>query len=139
MTESLSPLASMGEARSLKALANELLQKNTPQRKDKTTALTSIPSYDRCETNKADKLARQTDISNPCSIKDDFEERIAIAEYDGKQDAILAYRIAYEGAIMAILNANPPNDLVRPNVDWLQDRIKSAEDYLIAQGIARPS
>ena len=69
---------------------------------------------------------------------DDFEERIAIAEYDGRQNTVQAQRIAYQDAIVTILNANPPNDELKPDQDWFMERIKAAKDFLTTQGITQP-
>lgn len=41
------------------------------------------------------------------SLLYDFEERLAIAEYDGHQTPLQAERIAYQDAFIAVLNALP--------------------------------
>ena len=124
---------------SLKALANQILQRNNAG--TATEVITPSPplvSQGIYETPPIPNVTPSS-ILIPPSLKDDFEERIAIAEYDGQQTSLQAHRIAYEGAIIALLNANPPDERVTTGTDWVCDRIKLAEVCLGEQGITRPS
>ncbi|HUX78424.1 MAG TPA: hypothetical protein VMW10_01555 [Alphaproteobacteria bacterium] len=70
------------------------------------------------------------------SLLDDFEERIAIAEYDGRQTTTQALRIAYQDAFAAVLNTLPYEENYGNN--WLEQRIKAAQSWLTAQGLQQP-
>jgi len=65
------------------------------------------------------------------SILDAFEERIAIAEYDGQQDPVRARRIAYQDAFIAVLNALPYKGT--DDGDWLEERIRAAREWLLTE------
>jgi len=67
------------------------------------------------------------------SILDAFEERIAIAEYDGQQNSDQAQWIAYQDAFIATLNALPYEE--REEEDWFDQRIKAAKEWLASQDI----
>jgi len=67
------------------------------------------------------------------SILETFEERIAIAEYDGHQNSDQAQRIAYQDAFITVLNALPYED--KEGADWFEKRIKVAKEWLLGQGI----
>lgn len=64
-----------------------------------------------------------------------FEERIAIAEYDGLQTSTQVERIAYLDAFMAVLATLPYEDV---EGDWLGQRIKAAQAWLLEQGLSQP-
>lgn len=70
----------------------------------------------------------------PYDIRD-FEERLAIAEYDGHQNATQAERIAYVDAFMAVLATLPYEGL---EGDWLAQRVREAKEWLLDQGIKLP-
>jgi len=73
------------------------------------------------------------------SLWDDFEERFAIAEYDGQQTHTQAHRIAYQDAFIAVLNAFPYDEVEGYyDEDWLTRRAKAARDWLVAQGLQQP-
>jgi len=73
------------------------------------------------------------------SLLDDFEERIAIAEYDGHQNSTQAQRIAYQDAFITVLNTLPYKDTEgRDEEDWLEQRIKAAKEWLVSQGLQQP-
>jgi len=67
---------------------------------------------------------------NQESLLYDFEERIAIAEYDGHQSPIQARRIAYLDAFISILSTLAEDD---PYQDWLSEKIQIALATLEAQ------
>lgn len=73
------------------------------------------------------------------SYLDDFEERLAIAEYDGQQSSNQAQRIAYQDAFITVLNTLPYEEAEGYyDEDWLTRRIKAAQSWLVAQGLQQP-
>jgi len=75
------------------------------------------------------------DPVNSDELLDSFEERLAIAEYDGHQSPQQAQRIAYLDAFIAVLVTLPYEDM---EGDWLSSRITAAEHWLLDQGIMQP-
>lgn len=72
-------------------------------------------------------------------LLDDFEERLAIAEYDGHQNPIQAQRIAYQDAFIAVLNTLPyEEEQGYYDEDWLTRRIKAAQSWFVTQGLHQP-
>jgi len=72
-------------------------------------------------------------------LLDDFEERLAIAEYDGHQNPIQAQRIAYQDAFIAVLSTLPyEEEQGYYDEDWLTRRIKAAQSWLVIQGLHQP-
>ena len=65
----------------------------------------------------------------------DFEERLAIAEYDGQQTTTQAERIAYLDAFVLVL-ITLPYEGAKDN--WLDQRVNTAKDWLTDQGIPLP-
>ncbi|KAB2832859.1 MAG: hypothetical protein F9K49_07485 [Caedimonadaceae bacterium] len=91
---------------SLKTLANKVLERNKDRNKPGTETLKSVPLSDqpvplRGTNSGADDTTQYDDLSY------EFEERIAIAEYDGQQTPLQAHRIAYLDAFMAALATLP--------------------------------
>jgi hypothetical protein len=73
------------------------------------------------------------------SLLDDFEERLAIAEYDGNQSPAQAQRIAYQDALIAVLNTLSYEEAEGYyDEDWLTRRIKAAQSWLLTQGLQQP-
>ena len=70
------------------------------------------------------------------SLLDDFEERVAIAQYDGHQNPTQAQRIAYQDAFISVLTTLPYEESYEK--DWLQERIKAAQEWLTKQGLEQP-
>lgn len=70
------------------------------------------------------------------SVPEEFEERLAIAEYDGHQTATQAERIAYLDAFVSVLVTLPHED---GEGDWLSQRITAAKEWLLDQNIPQPS
>lgn len=60
---------------------------------------------------------------------------MAIAEYDGDQTSTQAERIAYMDAFMSVLATLPYEDAKE---DWLPQKIRTAQDWLLEQGIVQP-
>jgi hypothetical protein len=60
----------------------------------------------------------------------DFEEKLAIAEYDGYQNSTQAHRIAYLDAFISTLTALPATASQK---DWLDMRIQTALAWVEAQ------
>ena len=44
---------------------------------------------------------------DPVFLPDDYEERLAIAEYNGRQTSVQAQRTAYRDAFISVLNTLP--------------------------------
>lgn len=68
-------------------------------------------------------------------ILEAYEERRAIAEYDGEQVPLQAQRIAYLDAFLAVLAILPYEET---EGDWLAHRIRAAQEWLLNQGIDPP-
>lgn len=69
------------------------------------------------------------------SLHDEYEERLAIAEYDGQQSPTQAARIAYLDSFAAVLVTLPYDD---GKWDWLAPRVNAAKEWLVDQGIPLP-
>lgn len=79
------------------------------------------------------------DLFDKESLLYDFEERLAIAEYDGHQTPLQAERIAYQDAFTSVLTALPQAVYENsPGEDWLDARIKAAKEWLQAQNLFQP-
>jgi hypothetical protein len=74
-------------------------------------------------------------FSNGSVLLDEYEERVAIAEYDGLQALAQAERVAYLDAFMAVLATLPYKDSAE---DWLAQRVKDAQNWLLDLGIKKP-
>ena len=107
---------------SLKALANKVLERNKDRNKPGTEALKSVPHLDQTVppngTNSGADDATQYD-----ALSYEFEERLAIAEYDGQQTPQQAQHIAYLDAFISILSTLAEDD---PHQDWLAQKIQIA-------------
>ena len=78
-------------------------------------------------------------VLDKISLVDDFEERLAISEYDGQQEPLQAQRIAYQDAFIAVLNTLPYEEVEGYyDEDWLTHRIKTVQNWLVAQGVHQP-
>lgn len=77
-------------------------------------------------------------LSDP-SLLENFEERLAIAEYDGQQTHLQAQRIAYLDAFMAVLATLPyEEEEGHYDEDWLTRRVKATQNWLVAEGLQQP-
>ncbi|MBX9620782.1 MAG: hypothetical protein K2X28_01935 [Alphaproteobacteria bacterium] len=76
-------------------------------------------------------------LSGP-SLRENFEERLAIAEYDGQQTQLQAQRIAYLNAFMAVLANLPYEEEGYYDEDWLTRRVKATQHWLAARGLQQP-
>lgn len=114
---------------SLKALANKVLERNKDRNKPGTEALKSVPLPDQTVppngTSSGADDATQYDV-----LSYEFEERAAIAEYDGQQTPLQAQRIAYLDAFISILSTLVEKD---PHQDWLAQKIQTTLATLEAQ------
>ena len=72
-------------------------------------------------------------------VLQNFEERIAIAQYDGGQASLQAQRIAYLDAFVDVLvTLLHKNSQANQRENWLDQRVKDAKDWLITQGLEQP-
>jgi hypothetical protein len=122
---------------SLKALANKVLTRNTQGNSPGTETSKSVlplpQSSIACGTNGEVSGKLETEIL------DSFEERLAIAEYDGQQNPLQAQRIAYQDAFIAVLNTLSCEETEGYyDEDWLTRRIKAAQSWLVTQGLQQP-
>lgn len=93
--------------------------------------------------DKTDKLERKVNLSGLSDhfldknlLKEDFEERLAIAGYDGHTSPEQAKKIAYQDAFIAALTSLPAEDDKASLQDWLHHRIQAAHSYLTTQDFA---
>ena len=130
----------MHETPSLKSLAFkvlERLERNKALNKCETKGLLSVsrPIFD--ETNNRSLLSPL--LLYPSSLVDDYEERVAIAEYEGHQNNTQAQRLAYLDAFMAVLATLPQEDpQLTYGENWLDDRIRAAKEWLLSQNFPQP-
>lgn len=74
------------------------------------------------------------------SLPDTYEERLAIAYYDGGQGMKLAKRMSYLENFADVLITLPyEGDSTSAEEDWLDQRIRKAKDWLESQGINQSS
>lgn len=121
---------------SLKALASKVLERNKGWNKSGTAASNSVPHSDQPGP------LRGTIAEVSCKAEADnllyiFEERIAIAQYDGQQTPLQAERIAYLDAFVSVL-ANLPQEDPAYKENWLEDRIRAAKEWLQDQNLFQP-
>lgn len=122
------------ETSSLKVLATNALERlqrnssrNKNETKDKNFVSQNIPRETKNNPPEKPSLIQLT------FLPEEYEERIAIAQYDGQQSSLQAQRIAYQDAFIAVLNALPYKDMERE--DWLEERIGAAKEWLLNQGL----
>jgi len=114
---------------SLKALANNVLERNKKGNKSGTGASKSVPPMPQSSS------AYGTNAEVGCKVETDsflyeFNERAAIAEYDGKASPVQANCIAYLDAFLSILFDLTALDFQR---DWFAEEIQIALKNLEAQ------
>jgi hypothetical protein len=142
---------------SLKTLANKVLERNKGWNKPGTVASNSVPPPDQPvslrgtenkerilleeketsadNTNKFKMDPKISVLSVPSgdpidkeSLLYDYEERLAITEYDGQQTPLQAECIAYQDAFISVLTTLPQETYENcPGGDWLDTRIKAAK------------
>ena len=115
----------------LKALATKVLERNKEWNKDGTEASKSVPPMPPCSTGCGTKDEGGCKAETECLVYD-FEERLAIAEYDGGQISVDAHGIAYLDAFLTILFELSARD---PQKDLLAQKIQIAIADLEAQGL----
>lgn len=119
-----------------------LLGKNLENISETRTDITDkcfFPSGLSVQSERHFKEASRDDLMKE-AIFDDFEERLAITEYDGHQPSSQAQRIAYLDAFMAVLAALPwesPDQEGYEN-NWLDSKISAAREWLKDQGMQEP-
>jgi hypothetical protein len=87
--------------------------------------------------NSNTNMSVMSGLSGP--LHESFEERLAIAEYDGQQTPLQAQRIAYLDAFMAVLATLPYEEKEgHYDEDWLTRRIKVAKNWLAAEELQQP-
>jgi hypothetical protein len=130
----------MHETTSLKALASnalERLESNKPRNKIKTKDFKGVSAPIPCETKNI--ALSKPFLPERAFLSETYDERIAIAEYDGQQTITQAQRIAYQDAFIAVLNTLPYKDTEEGyDEDWLSQRIRAAREWLLAQGLEKP-
>ncbi|HUX79305.1 MAG TPA: hypothetical protein VMW10_06145 [Alphaproteobacteria bacterium] len=127
----------MHETSSLKVLAYkalERLEKNKPRNKIETKEFKVVSAPILCETQNI--ALSKPFLPERAFLSETYDERIAIAEYDGQQTPTQAQRIAYQDAFIAVLNTLPYEENYGNN--WLEQRIKVAQAWLTAQGLHQP-
>lgn len=123
---------------SLKALANKVLERNTSGNKPGTETLKSVPLPDQTVPRNGTNSGAD-DTTQYDTLSYEFEERLAIAEYDGQQTPLQAQRIAYLDAFMAVLAALPYEEVEGYyDEDWLTRRVKATQNWLAARGLQQP-
>jgi len=146
----------MQETKSLKDLACNVLNRSKSNAKPQQRITLAPQHQNQNLENKPESRTDNTDRFNPnanvsvlsvpsqgsldrTSLLDNFEERLAIAEYDGHQSPIQAQRIAYQDAFIAVLNTLPyEEEEGYYDEDWLTRRIKAVQNWLVAQGLRQP-
>ncbi|EKE10156.1 MAG: hypothetical protein ACD_16C00075G0002 [uncultured bacterium] len=116
----------MTETASLKALAYktlERLQRNTLRNNPETNAQNLVSRYISRETKNDPLKSPSQSHFYSSSLTEDYRERLAIAEYDGKQSSREAEWIAYLDAFISLLSSLAEND---PHQDWLLQKIQTA-------------
>jgi hypothetical protein len=81
------------------------------------------------------KGPQDVSVMHSSFLSDEYEERLAIAEYNGLQSPRQAERIAYLDAFVSVLITLPYEDTKE---DWLNQRVKTAKEWLVDQGIPLP-
>jgi hypothetical protein len=120
---------------SLKALANKVLERNKDRNKPGTEALKSVPLPDQPVPPNGTNSGAD-DATQYAALSYEFEERLAIAEYDGQQTPQQAQRIAYLDAFMAVLSAIPHEE--NDKKEWFDERIQAAKGWLTSQKLEQP-
>ena len=124
---------------SLKALANKVLERNKDRNKLGTEALKSVQLPDQTVPPNGTNSGAD-DATRYDALSYEFEERAAIAEYDGQQSPLQAQRIAYLDAFMAALATLPQETSAQEEQrkHWFDHKITSAREWLNKHGIQEP-
>lgn len=125
-------MSKTNEALSLKSLASGVLEKQKRNKRER--------DFESCVSSPVSPgppkmLSQKKSLLQLSSLPDEYEERLAIAEYDGHQTPTQAERIAYLDAFMAVLVTLPYEDT---EGDWLGHRVNTAKEWLVDQGIDQP-
>lgn len=118
-TDNRNTIRNSPETSSLKVLANKALQRNKARNNHETNPLNGVSPPCLPETKQREEFILP-------SVIEGYEERVAIAEYDGGQCINHARRIAYNSAFVEYINAHPTESII------------AAQDFLMTQGIPQP-
>jgi len=91
--------------------------------------------------DKSDRFRFEGNMSglSGTELRENFEERLAISEYDGQQTPLQAQRIAYLDAFMAVLSTLPyEEEEGYYEENWLTRRVKATHHWLEAEGLQQP-
>jgi hypothetical protein len=119
------------ETTSLKLLANKIVQRNRTGNKYETFPQNGVSSHFLPETKPIEEPI-------PPILHEDYEERVAIAEYDGGQSVKQAHRIAYLDAFTTLLSNTLVNNCLHINGDWFMETVRVTQDLLKTQGMSQP-
>lgn len=136
----------MQKTQSLKSLAFHALER-LERNKRRHTPKTNPPNFIlRSSFNETKKdgscsggLSSFPHAFNPyglSSLRDTYEERLAITEYDGQQSPLLAKRMAYVEAWVLVFSTLPYKE--GPEQDWFSKRLQAAKEWLSSQGFELP-
>lgn len=130
----------MTETHSLKSLAFHVLER-LERKKHERGSLNRVSQSSLSETKKERSFSEGSSSfpHNPygiSSLGDAYDERRAITEYDGKQSPLVAKRIAYVEAWVAVFSTLPYKE--DPEQDWFSKRLKAAKEWLSSQGLELP-
>lgn len=133
----------MHETSSLKSLAFkalERLEENKARNKRETKGLLHVSHPIHRETlHETKNWSWVKLLSLHSSVLEEYEERLAIAEYDGHQTPFQVERIAYQDAFISVLVTLPQEAYENsPGDNWLDARIKAAKEWLQAQNLFQP-
>lgn len=81
------------------------------------------------KSGRSDPNLNLSGLSGP-SLRESFEERLAIVEHDGDQTPLHAHHIAYLDAFISVLTALPATG---PRRDWLDQKIQTSLAWIEAQ------
>ena len=114
------------------------MEQNKKWNKPGTAASESVPLISQsspvCGTGAGTDYVTRYD-----ALSYEFEERAAIAEYDGNQTPLQAERIAYQDAFISVLTILHQEAYESSHgEDWLDARITAAKECLQAQNLFQP-
>jgi hypothetical protein len=127
--------------KSLAFKALERLEQNKARNKCETKGLLSVSRPIHHETLHDTKNGSLLSpiVLHPSSLSDDYEERLAIAEYDGHQTPLQAERIAYQDAFISVLTTLPQEvPHLTQGEDWFDARVRAAKEWLHSQNFPQP-
>jgi hypothetical protein len=132
----------MRETAPLKSLASSVLtrlERNKPWNKRETGGEKNVLRVVSSETT--NNVIKEPFLIRDSSLLEDYEERLAIAEYDGHQGPVQAQRIAYQDVFIAVLLSLPDeaSSTETSLKEWLRNRIEGAQSWIEGMEIGFPS